>query len=347
MALLKDKHPQRDLFISDIFDNIGATFKDDMASMEHPIFTLSKKTDMRRLEYKYNDVSVSIIPSMLGLPNIFDKDILLYCISLLMTEVNAGRTPPRTLRISCHDLLVSTNRRTDGHAYTRLKDALDRLTGVLIKTNIKTNKREQTSAFGILESYDVVESNKVKNRMIRLEITLSEWLYNSVIGKEVLSISRDYFRLGKPIERRLYEIVRKHCGRSAQWEIGLEKLMIKVGSTGTLRLFRSRIKEMAVDNHLPDYRFALEPNDKVVFWQKHENKYSEKNALPARHKFDVFDIRADTFNKAKKLVAEAGTGWDFNAILDQWVIYTEKTTPAKNKNAAFIGFVKKKIQSEP
>ena len=347
MTLLTVKHPQRDFFVPDMFDTIGASFKDDMASMEHPIFSLSKKTDMRILEYKKDNLTISVIPSVLGLPTIFDKDVLLYCMSQMIAEMNAGRVPPRTLRISSHDLLIATNRATNDDGYQRLQKALKRLRGVTITTNLKTNKQEIIKGFGVLDSYAVIESHKIKDRMIRLEITLSEWFYNSIVGKEVLTISRDYFRLGKPIERRLYEIVRKHCGRSAQWEIGLEKLMIKVGSTDTLRKFRLRIKEMAVDNHLPDYRFALEPNDKVVFWQKHENKYSEKNALPARHKFDVFEIRADTFNKAQKLVSEAGTGWDFKAILDQWVIYTEKTTPAKNKNAAFIGFVKKKIQSEP
>jgi hypothetical protein len=41
MTLLKEKHHQHDLFIPDIFDNIGASFKDDMASMEHPIFIAS------------------------------------------------------------------------------------------------------------------------------------------------------------------------------------------------------------------------------------------------------------------------------------------------------------------
>jgi plasmid replication initiation protein len=52
----------------------------------------------------------------------------------------------------------------------------------------------------------LVESVKRTKRMVELEITLSEWLYNSVIGEEVLSINHDYFRLRKPIERRIYEI---------------------------------------------------------------------------------------------------------------------------------------------
>ncbi len=345
MTLLKDNHPQQDLFIPDIFDNIGAPFKDDMASMEHPIFTLSKKKDMRNIEYKKDNVSVTIKPNTDGLPTIFDKDVLLYCISLLMTEVNAGRVPPKTLRISCRDLLTTTNRRTDGHSYTRLKQALDRLQGVSIKTNIKTNRRSQINAFGLLNSYEVIESHKIKDRMIRLEITLSDWFYNSVLGTEVLTINRDYFRLGKPIERRLYEIARKHCGKSPQWTIGLEKLMEKVGSMGTFRLFRSRLKGIAQDNHLPDYCFNLDDNDKVTFWQKHANK--ERDALPAKHRFNIFDIQADTLQKAQELVAKAETGWDFNALLDQWIAHIESKGIPKSKDGALIGFIKKKIKLAP
>jgi len=343
MTLLRNNHPQQDLFIPDIFDSIGATLKDDIASMEHPIFTLSSKPDMRHLEYKNNDISIEIIPSGLGLPNIFDKDILLYCMSLLMTEINAGRTPPKTLRISCRDLLITTNRRTDGHSYSRLKQAFDRLRGVTIKTNIETNKRKITKGFGILESYEVIESSKVKNRMVRLELTLSEWFYNSLLGKEVLSISRDYFRLSKPIERRLYEIARKHCGNARQWKIGLMKLMEKTGSTGTLRKFRMRIKELSHDNYLPDYRFQLDENDNVIFNRK--LKSEAKVELPYISPTTLKKIKGDTIQRAQDLVA--GTGWDFNYIIEQWGVHMEKTGAPDNINGALIGFVKKKIKNAP
>lgn len=343
MTILKDKYPQKDLFIPDIFDNIGAPVKDDMASMEHPLFSLSKKKDMRCIQYKKGNVSVTIAPSIYGLPTIFDKDILLYCMSLLMTEINAGRTPPKTLRISCRDFLITTNRRTDGDDYGRLKKSLDRLTGVSIKTNIRTNKREQISAFGILESYDIIESSKVKNRMVRLEITLSDWFYNSIVGKEVLTINRDYFLLGKPIERRLYEIARKHCGSSSQWEIGLEKLMDKTGSTGTLRLFRSRMKKMAQDNHLPDYRFTVDTNDRVIFHRKHK---ADKQTDPPyiNHKI-LKQIKGETVQRAQDLVS--GTGWDFDAIIQQWGAHMEKIGVPDNINGALIGFVKKKVKDTP
>ena len=43
-ALLPQRHPNHDLFICDVLDAIP---KDDMASMEHPIFSLATKADTR------------------------------------------------------------------------------------------------------------------------------------------------------------------------------------------------------------------------------------------------------------------------------------------------------------
>jgi len=342
MTKLPNRHPQAELFIPDIFDNIGAPFKDDIASMEHPLFSLSKKKDMRRLEYKKDNISISIIPSSLGLPTIFDKDILLYCSSLLMTEINAGRTPLRTLRISSHDVLISTNRPTGGDSYNRLKTALDRLTGVLIKTNIKTNKRETTRGFGVFDSYEIIESSKIKNRMVRLEVTLSEWFYNSILGKEVLTINRDYFRLGKPMERRLYEIVRKHCGKQKSWEIGLIPLMEKTGSTSTLRLFRSRLKKIAQDDNIPDYSLNID-DDKITFLNRNYND-DKQELLPLE---DMPSIPPITLEKARRIVIEAQTGWDFYALREEFTLSLLQGFKPKNVSGAFINFVKKKVQKAP
>jgi plasmid replication initiation protein len=294
LSLLPERHPTKDFFIADIFDNLP--FKDDIASMEHPIYTLSKKLDFRKLEYQNGNVSIAIAPSTYGLPTIFDKDILLYCGSLLMEQINKNILPPKTLRISSHDLLVATNRPTNGRGYELLKNALDRLKGVSIKTNIKTNKREITSAFGLIDRYEIIESSKVKNRMVRLEITLSDWFYNSIIGKEVLTISRDYFRLGRALERRLYEIARKHCGREGEWKIGLAKLKNKTGSTSTLKKFRFFLKEIEKKNHLPDYSIFIS-DDMVTFTPTRE--FVELEEVPR--------ISPETIEKGRRITKQAGT----------------------------------------
>jgi plasmid replication initiation protein len=99
--------------------------------------------------------------------------------------------------------------------------------------------------------------------MILVTVTLSDWIYRSVISRSVLTLHRDYFGLRKPLERRVYEIARKHCGRQAEWKIGLETLLKKSGSTSPRRVFRKMIRDMAEADGLPDYSLALIEGDVV------------------------------------------------------------------------------------
>ena len=343
MKQKKEHHPNRDFFIADVFDNLGASFKDDMASMEHPVFTLSRKKDMRNLEYRNGNVSISIKPTTDGLPTIFDKDILIYCMSLLMTEVNKGNTPPKVLRISSHDLLVSTNRQTNGLSYDLLNKSLHRLAGVRIQTNIKTGRRQIVKDFGFLDYFESIESSRIKDRMIKLEIGMSDWLYNSVTSKEVLTINREYFRLNGGLERRLYEIARKHCGNQKHWSINLVPLMNKTGSTSPLRKFRYFVKQICKENHIPDYSIAIDEHDMVTFTSRMKQEEEKQPAL----NFDLPRIRPDTIDKGRKMTLQAGTGWDFYALQTEFTqSLLEGFTPDK-VDGAFINFVKSKVATAP
>jgi plasmid replication initiation protein len=44
---------------------------------------------------------------------------------------------------------------------------------------------------------------------------IADRLYNAILAREVLTLNRDYFRLDGGLERRIYELARKHCGRQA------------------------------------------------------------------------------------------------------------------------------------
>jgi plasmid replication initiation protein len=135
MALLPVRHPQKDLFVLDIADVVP---KDDTASMEHPIFSLSTKPDHRHLHYEAGDSRLKIVPSGRGLPTIFDKDILIFCVSQLMHLKNQGNAIGRKVRFSARELMIATNRKTGGVEYQRLEDAFHRLIGTTFQTDIKT-----------------------------------------------------------------------------------------------------------------------------------------------------------------------------------------------------------------
>jgi plasmid replication initiation protein len=268
--LLPDRHPVRDFFIAEILD---WALKGDRHSMEHPMFSLSKTPDRHIRHYEHNGISVTIAPSAYGLANIWDKDILLYCISVLMEGINQGREISRTVRLTAYNLLITTNRTTGGRSYDELKSALERLRGTSITTNISTNGTRQTRGFGLIDNWEIVERSQTNGRMLAVEITLNKWLYNAVLACEVLTLNRDYFRLSGGLERRLYEIARKHCGNQAKWKIGMELLHKKSGSRATLIKFREIVKRVVAANCLPDYRLSYDaPADDVLFYTRDVQK---------------------------------------------------------------------------
>ena len=187
-SLLPDRHPQGDFFLCDVFDALP---KDDMASMEHPLFSLATRPDRRILSYSHNGTDITVTPSVKGLATIHDKDILIFCISQLMAAINAGRQVSRRLQLRAHDLLVATNRETSGDAYRRLREAFERLAGTRITTNIVTGEHETTSGFGLIESWDIVRKTR-GGRMVSVSVTLSDWLFRAVVSKSVLAVSLSF-----------------------------------------------------------------------------------------------------------------------------------------------------------
>jgi plasmid replication initiation protein len=321
------RHPTGDFFVCDIFD---AAPKDDLGSMEHPMFSLSTRPDRRVLRYDHNGVQVVVTPSVNGLATLHDKDILIYCISQLVAALNAGRSVQRTLQLRAHDLLVATNRETSGDSYRRLRDAFERLAGTRITTNFETGGEEITTGFGLIESWRIVRKSR-GGRMVSVAVTLSDWLYRAVLSKSVLTLSRDYFRLRKPLERRIYELARKHCGHQAEWKISIDTLLKKSGSNSPRRVFRKMIRDMIAADHLPDYHLAEGPGDMLVVTQRRA-----QTRAPIRPV-----LRPETLETARALAP----GQDVYALQAEWEGVWQATGRPRLKSAdkAFLGWVRKRI----
>jgi plasmid replication initiation protein len=265
--LLPDRHPVRDFFIADIAE---WALKDDRHSMEHPFFSLSKKPDREIRRYQHNGISITVMPSVMGIATIWDKDILIYAVSQLVEALNQHRADiGPVVRVTAYDLLVATNRYSGGKNYDQLADAFRRLAGTRIETDIKTNGVRQRKGFGLIDSWEIIERNPSNGRMVAIQLRLSDWLYNAVVGGEILTLNRDYFRLPGGLERRLYELARKHCGNQPQWRVSLALLHKKSGSRATLIKFREMVKRAQAADPLPDYRLQYEgAADQVLFHQK-------------------------------------------------------------------------------
>ena len=271
--LLPDRHPVGDFFIADITDWV---LKGDRHSMEHPMFSLSKKPDRKVRQYEHNGVHITVKPSADGLATIWDKDVLLYCISKLVAALNEGHQDvSRTVRLTAYDLLVTTNRTTGGRSYEELRAAFERLRGTSIVTDITTKGIRQRRGFGLIDNWEIVDK-AASGRMLAVAITLNQWLYNAIVAREVLTLNRDYFRLSGGLERRLYELGRKHCGQQPKWTVSLELLHKKSGSTGPVKRFREMVKKVAMSDGLPDYRVRYESEtDRVLFYTKDAKKLAD------------------------------------------------------------------------
>lgn len=335
--LLPERNAQGDFFVCDIFDAVP---KGDMASMEHPLFSLSTKPDRSIRRYEHNGVFVEITPSVLGLATIHDRDVLIFTISQIMAALNNGKEVSQVVRFKAYDLLNATNRVTDGRGYEGLKAALDRLSGTRISTNIITGDIEVTKGFGLIDSYGIVRASR-DGRMQEVEIKLSDWVFNAIRHNEVLTLHRDYFRLRKPLERRMYELARKHCGKQKEWKISLDLLRKKCGSASTEKEFKRLIQNIVEQDteygHIPDYAVSLDEQS-VVF----KNRGTMEKEKAVKQVYGHVRIDHEAFHDARTVAQ----GWDVYFLEQEWRNWMADydVEPPRDGGKAFIGFCRKWVE---
>jgi plasmid replication initiation protein len=301
--------------------------KDDMASMEFSLFSLSKKKDTNTKEFRRGNKAVRIIPSSVGAATQFDKDLLIYAGSRLVEAHKQGLAVSRTVHVDSSDFLAHTARSDGGASYDRILDMLRRLRGTTIETNIPTGKDKitQTDGFSMIDSFRVLSQKKAsymkKNtktgvsekveteRVFAFTVTLSEWFYNGLMNYEVLTLDKEYFQITSPIHRRLYEIARKHCGDQVLWKINIDLLAEKIGTTQERYRLREDIRTAIKADRLPDYRIALDTSatpDFVVFYTRDTARLSID--LLAKKNYAWFESleRSENAKKSKKQQASEG-----------------------------------------
>lgn len=250
-----------------------------------------------------------------------------------MAAVNEGRQVHRSLRFKAYDLLVATNRQTSGRGYELLKDALRRLQGTQIETNLKQGGKEYFKIFSLVDSAEIVRETR-DGRMLDVEITLSDWVFDAIQNNNVLTLNRQYFMLRKPLERRLYEIARKHCGGQSIWKVGLELLRDKCGSNSTVKEFRRLLGKIIDDDshydHMPDYTLLIEEDVVIIRPKRIANQSSP---LPSLR------LAPDTHEEARRLAP----GWDMQHVENDWRAWVlEKNMLINDPDRHFLSFCKKR-----
>lgn len=314
----KQEPEQGSLFVCEI---TNWPVKDDLASMEFPLFSLAKQKDTKTREFRRGNKVVRIIPSSVGAATVFDKDLLLYIASQIVEAHDQGRPVSRTVQIDSFDFLVGTGRGDGRASFERIIDMLRRLRGTTIETNVPTGKEKvmQTEGFSLIDHFKVL-SNKTRvdqkvdkksgktetveiERVFSFTVTISEWLYNGLLNFEVLTLDRGYFQLSRSFDRRLYEIARKHCGDQAVFKINIDGLAEKIGTARQRFKVRDEIRAAIEADNLPEYRIALDTArspDQVVFYSRDSAKVAQH--LMKTKEYDWFNAleRSDNLGAWRK-----------------------------------------------
>jgi plasmid replication initiation protein len=247
-----------DLFLYSLID---APIKDDRALMEYPFFSLQKQPRHVPLTYDDGNVRIRVSPSEKGLATIWDRDFLMYAVSFVNDRIERGLPVERTIRFSLYDMLRFTGRGSGKRAYQLAQDALFRLRNTAVVTNKDAAGEIELKGFGWIDSYRLV-GKQMKNgetRMVAAEMTLCDWMFRAIAKeRRVLTINPRYYKLTKGLERRLYLIARKFCGQQEKWEISLEKLYERSGTTRVFRQFKAELISIIHADRIPDYAIALE-----------------------------------------------------------------------------------------
>lgn len=239
-----------------------------------------------------------------------------------------GGAVHRTLRFKARDLLIATNRQSSGRGYELLKESLRRLQGTQIETNLRQGGKEYFRVFGLIESAEIVRETR-DGRMLDVEVTLSDWVFDAIENNHVLTLSRQYFFLRKPLERRLYELARKHCGLQPVWRIGLGPLREKCGSGSKAKEFRRLIAKVIEDDaahdHMPDYGYAIEVDTLVV-------RPKRATSAPPSHGVALSDA-------ARERARRAAPGWDVHALEAEWRTWiADRGITVQEPDAHFVSF---------
>jgi plasmid replication initiation protein len=248
--------PQGELFLLD--SPLQGEIRGERSLMAFPFFALAKNAWMKPLAYNTESVSIEVRPSASGVATIYDKEIVLYIASLMAAKIEAGEEVAQDFVFTAHDLFSVTGSNHSARSYGRLSEALERLQGTQIKTNIEAGGEGEEGFFSWLSEAKLhySKTRSGERRLKAVKVRLCDWLFRAILrDRQVLNYAHAYFQLG-PIERRIYEVARSTCD-SDRVEVDLATFRLQIGYQNPLANFRNALKQIAGTNAIPDYQLEL------------------------------------------------------------------------------------------
>ena len=269
---------QIDLFIASATD---VSPKEHQDLMSRCWWNLAKQKRIAPIEHTFGDswIKVSGDPKY-GIATIWDNDVLLFAISQLMYNLNHGMDVGRTIGFTGYEFFQFTGKeKKSGKGYSDLWASLERLHHTYVETNIRQGNKSRHHSFVWLSD---IKQTHDGTRHTGYQITLPEWLYNSVVNDQfVLTLDDGYFDIRGGLERWLYLFARKSSGYNKDgWAESIESIYRKSGSRMTLKEFRRRIQVILSKGEILGYEVGWSGNIKgkqeLFFPRKNDKLISKK-----------------------------------------------------------------------
>jgi plasmid replication initiation protein len=235
--------------------------KNDRTMMVWNFFSLTRERQDRLPIYDDGTIRIEVkVPVEEGVANIWDKELLIYLASILQDRINRSEPVTSELIFTVHDFLRVTGTKVAGSAYDRVEECLRRLKSTTIYTNIEVGGEGEDGGFSWINDYKI-HYRRGKNGekiMKAISVELGRFLYRAILkDRKMLTYDPGYFEL-RPLEKRLYEIARAHCGKQNGFKMNIEKLRQRVGTTMELKHFKSELMKLSQRKKcLPAYGLVL------------------------------------------------------------------------------------------
>jgi plasmid replication initiation protein len=237
--------------------------KNDRNIMVYPFFALTKERVNELTPYDDGQVQIRILGTKLGVATIWDAEILIYLGSLMQDKINRGEHTSlegRRFNFTAHDFFRVTGLPPNNRSYERLIESLKRLQSTSVHTTIETGGEGEDGAFSWISDFKAqYRRDATGNKILKaFTVELCPWLWRAILkDKRMLTYDPAYFSL-PPIEKRLYEIARAHCGHQSGFKINIEKLRRKVGTQQELKHFKAELARIGRRRQpLPGYGLSL------------------------------------------------------------------------------------------
>lgn len=255
--------------------------RDIMNLMDSPFLALSKKRK-EPIIYESKDGTCKTVISAHSkhyLASIYDWDIIIFVAGKIQEIINnMSDIPPRTITIPRHEILKALHKHNVNTQQRELENSLHRLKRTAIDTTICNEDGRYKSDFGFIDSWDYTERKDKKE----IRITLSQWLYDLICTKgALLKVDNTYFEITSGIKKFLYRTARKCVGYQDSLEFSINTLYKKSGSESSFRLFKSKLKNVVIQDNLPEYSVTWSTKGKIpsVIFSKRQTRDILENTV--------------------------------------------------------------------